>query len=240
MDFIKPLPPDNGFDCILTMTDRLNSDVRIIPTKTTLMAEELAVLFFNNWYCENGLPCKLILDRDKLFVSRFWKRLAKISGVKLGMSTVFHPETDGASKRTNKTVNQCLCYHVARNQKGWVQALPQVHFVIMNTINKSTGFSPFQLHTGRSPRLIPLITPAAQTQVVEGVDAAKLIEQINLDVAEAKDNLMLAKIFQTDQANRKHRLEDIYCQGDLVMLSTANQRKEYTSTGSRQSAKLFP
>ena len=110
----------------------------------------------------------------------------------------------------------------------------------MNTINKSTGFSPFQLHTGRSPRLIPLITPAAQTQVVEGVDAAKLIEQINLDVAEAKDNLMLTKIFQTDQANRKRRLEDIYCQGDLVMLSTANQRKEYTSTRSRQSAKLFP
>ena len=34
------------------------------------------------------------------------------------MSTAFHPETDGASERTNKTVNQCLRYHVARNQKG--------------------------------------------------------------------------------------------------------------------------
>jgi hypothetical protein len=26
MDFIGPLPVDNGFDCILTITDRLNSD----------------------------------------------------------------------------------------------------------------------------------------------------------------------------------------------------------------------
>ena len=156
------------------------------------------------------------------------------------MSTAFHPETDSASERTNKTVNQCLCYHVARNQKGWVQALPWVCFAIMNTVNKLTGFSPFQLHTGRSPRLIPLITPATQTQAAEGVGAAKLIEQINLDVAEAKDNLMLAKIFQADQANRKRGPEDVYCQGDLVMLSTANQRKDYASTGSGRNAKLFP
>jgi hypothetical protein len=32
MDFIGPLPLDEGFDCILSMTDRLGSDVRIIPT----------------------------------------------------------------------------------------------------------------------------------------------------------------------------------------------------------------
>lgn len=56
MDFIGPLPLDNDFDCILTITDRLNSDVRIIPTKTSLTAEELATLFFESWYCENGLP----------------------------------------------------------------------------------------------------------------------------------------------------------------------------------------
>ena len=129
---------------------------------------------------------------------------------------------------------------MARNQKGWVRALPRVRFTIMNTVNKSTGFSPFQLHTGRSPRLIPPITTTARTQAVEGVDAAKLIERVNLDVAEAKDNLMLAKIFQADQANRTCKPEDVYCQGDLVMLSTANRRKDYASTGSGRSAKLFP
>ena len=32
------------------------------------------------------------------------------------MSTVFHPETDDSSERTNKTVNQCLRYHVTGNQ----------------------------------------------------------------------------------------------------------------------------
>ena len=32
VDFIRPLPKGEGFNCIATMTDRLGSDVRIIPT----------------------------------------------------------------------------------------------------------------------------------------------------------------------------------------------------------------
>ena len=237
IDFIGPLPEDDGFNCIVTMTDRSGSDVRVVPTRTDISAEDFAELFFDHWFCENGLPLEIISDRDKLFVSRFWKRLTKVAGIKLGMSTAFHPETDGASERTNKTINQCLRYHVTRNQKGWVRALPRVRFTIMNTVNKSTGFSPFQLHTGRSPRLIPPITPAARTKAM---DAVELIDQINSDVAEAKDNLLLAKIFQADQANRKRGPEDAYAIDDLVMLSTANRRKEYASTGSGRSAKLFP
>ena len=110
------------------MTDTTGADIRIVPTRTDISAKDFAYLFFNNWYCENGLPRTIILDRDKLFVSRFWKRLTKIAGVKLGMSTAFHPETDGASERMNKTVNQCLRYHVTRNQKGWVRALPRIRF----------------------------------------------------------------------------------------------------------------
>jgi len=208
IDFIGPLPEEDGFDCIVTMTNRTGADVRVVPTRTDISAEEFAQLFFNHWYCENGLPVELISDRDKLFVSRFWRRLSKIAGVKLGMSTAFHPETDGASERTNKTVSQCLRFHVTRNQEGWVRALPRVHFVIMNTVNKSTGFSPFQLHMGRSPRLIPPITAAVRES--GGVDAAKLIDQLSTNVAEAWDNLMLAKVFQADQANRRCALEDAY------------------------------
>ena len=40
-----------------------------------------------------------------------------------------------------------------RNQSGWVKALPLICFQIMNTVNKSTGFSPFQLRYGRSARV---------------------------------------------------------------------------------------
>ena len=165
MDFIGPLPLDNGFDCILSMTNRLGSDLRIVPTRTDITVEDLTVLFFNHWYCENGLPKDIISDRDKLFVSKFWCALHKLTGVKLKLSSAYHPETDGSSERSNKTINQCICYHVRRNQKGWVCALPQICFDIMNSVNASTGFSNFQIHLGRSPCLIPPIVPTTITDV---------------------------------------------------------------------------
>ena len=31
IDFIGPLTPDDGYDCIVTMTDRLGADIQIVP-----------------------------------------------------------------------------------------------------------------------------------------------------------------------------------------------------------------
>ena len=108
MDFVGPLPTDDGFDYLLTITDRLGSDLRFVPTTKNVTAEQLAILFFDAWYCENGLPKEIICDRDKLFISKFWKHLMLLTGIKTKMSTAYHPQTDGASERTNKTVEQCL------------------------------------------------------------------------------------------------------------------------------------
>ena len=155
IDFIRPLPPDRGHNSIITFTDHLGSDLQIIPSQTTITVEQLAEVFFDCWYCENGLPLEIISDHDKLFMSGFWKALHVLTSVRLKMSTSYHPETDGSSEHSNKTVIQAIRFHVERNQKGWVQALPQIWFDIMNTINKSTGFSPFQLHLGHSPRVLP-------------------------------------------------------------------------------------
>ena len=60
IDFIGPLPMDQGFDMTITFTDRLGSDIQIIPSISTLTTEELADIFFNRWYCENGLPLDII------------------------------------------------------------------------------------------------------------------------------------------------------------------------------------
>lgn len=107
IDFIRPLPEDEGNNCIVTFTDRLGSDIQLAATRTDITAEKLAYIFFDKWYCENGLPTDIISDRDKLFISRFWKSLHRLTGIKLKMSTAYHPQTDGASERMNKTVNQC-------------------------------------------------------------------------------------------------------------------------------------
>ena len=98
---------------------------------------------------------RIVSDRDRLFTSKFWHALQRISGVKLKLSSTLHLQTDGLSERTNETVIQTLRYHVERAQTGWVDALPRVRFAILNTLNASIGYSGFQLKTGRSPRLLP-------------------------------------------------------------------------------------
>jgi hypothetical protein len=50
IDFIGPLPKDGDHDCIITITDRLGSDIQIIPTSIHLTAEHLAELFFDKWF----------------------------------------------------------------------------------------------------------------------------------------------------------------------------------------------
>jgi hypothetical protein len=244
MDFVGPLPPDEGYDCILTMTDRLGADIRIIPTHCNITAKDLAVLFFNHWYCENGLPLNIISDRDKLFISKFWRALTKLTGVKLKMSSSFHPETDGASERSNKTVNQSIRYHVRRNQRGWVAALPRIRFDMMNTINASSGFSGFQLRLGRSPRIIPpIVTDDLDPELKdtpEAIRAEMIISKLNTDVDEAKDNLLRAKVFQSHFANKTRRADFKFAVGDKVMLSTLHRRQEYKSKGDGRVAKFFP
>jgi hypothetical protein len=226
------------------MTDRLNSDVRIIPTHTDITAEDLAVLFFDNWYCDNGLPLDIVSDRDKLFISKFWKAFCTLTGVKMRMSTAFHPQTDGASERSNKTINQLIRYHVQRNQKGWVKALPRIRFNIMNTENASTGFSPFMLRMGCAPRIIPPLIPstlsADQINSQEGQDAKAMIERVQLDVNEAKDNLLTAKVTQAHHANAHRGKDDVFTVGDRVMLSTLHRRRQYTSKHEKRVAKFFP
>lgn len=92
IDFIGPLPKDGEFDCIVTFTDRLGSNIQIVPTSINLTAEQLADVFFDKWYCENGLLLEIISDCDKLFISQFWKALHKLMGVKMKMSTAYHPK----------------------------------------------------------------------------------------------------------------------------------------------------
>lgn len=242
IDFIGPLPEDAGFNSLCTITDQLGSDMRLIPCHTDMTAEKFARLFFDYWYCENGLCLNIISDCDHLFVSKFWNVLHKLSGVKLKMSTSFHPQTDGLSERTNKTVVQALCFYVGRTQKGWVQVLPRVRFEIMNTINASTGYSPFQLLQGRSPHLIPPLAPLAadDSLLPEDERARALIQQLETDIADACDSLVLAKVNQARHANKHRGKEDAYAVGDYVMLATFHRRRDYMQKGDGRVAKFMP
>lgn len=164
----------------------------------------------------------------------------KLLGVKHKLSTAFHPQTDGASEHSNKTIVQCICYHVDHLQIGWIKALSRICFGIMNTVNASTGFSPFQLKSGFLPHvLLPLFPPPPTNTLAKDL-ALQVLQEIETNYLEAMDNLITAKINQAHQANSHHSPEVEYKVGDKVILSTINCHWEYVQKQDGQVAKFMP
>ena len=156
----------------------------------------------------------------------------KLTGIEHKLSTAYHPQTDGMSECSNKTIVQCLWFHVKHNQKEWAKVLPKVRFDIMNSMNTLTGVSPFILKMEQSPQLLPpLITapPNETTQPIttDEVDAWNFIENMEEETHMVKDNLLTAKIQQAHFANRDWLLEPAFNIGDKVMLNTAHRWRDY-------------
>ena len=225
---------------IVMFMDHLVSEICILPTTTTLNAENLAKLFFGSWYRENGLPLNIVSDHDKIFLSHFWKKLHKLTSIKLKMSSVYYPETNGASKHTNKTIIQSIQYAVEHNQKDWVQTLPKIHFNIMNTVNSSTGLTPFQLCFGKSPRLIPPLTLSSKVQEPVQITVQEMLACMTMLKMDAHDSLMNAKISQASYANACCNMSFPFAVSDHVLLSTPHQRQEYKAGDAHRVAKFMP
>lgn len=57
-----------------------------------------------------GIPKVIISDRDRKFLSDLWTAIFKRLGTLLLYSTAYHPQMDGASERTNQTVEIALIF----------------------------------------------------------------------------------------------------------------------------------
>ncbi|GJP62458.1 hypothetical protein CLOP_g19517 [Closterium sp. NIES-67] len=109
MDFVTGLPAgSSGNDAILVVVDRLTKMAHFATSKTTVTAEQTAKLFLTNIVRLHGIPSTSISDRDPRFTSNFWTKTWQQYGTRLHLSTVYHPQSDGQTKRTNQTMEQLI------------------------------------------------------------------------------------------------------------------------------------
>ncbi|SGY17245.1 BQ5605_C015g07720 [Microbotryum silenes-dioicae] len=224
LDFVGPLPKSQGFDMLLTITDRLSGYTRLIPSLAADTAKDIAERFHEGWHRFFGPPTRIVSDRDKLFTSHFWRAYHNLMGTRLAMSTSFHPETDGRSERTNKTAIQALRAVVNKQQNNWVQHLVNIEFAINASVNASTNKSPFEVVLGRSPSLLP--TSLNRPDLPDVPAAKDLIAERKAVLAEVRDALAAAKVRQAEQVNRHRRPEPDIAVGDFVMSAKLFNRFE--------------
>ena len=153
---------------ILIAIDRLTKMARFIPTHSSVTSKETADLFLREVFRHHGLPSNIVSDRDPRFTAKFWEALQKALGVQLLMSTAEHPQTDGQAEAAVKIIQKLLKPFMFQGQ-DWEELLPSLKFAYNDTVQSSTGQTPFYLNYGHHPtgvtRHEPVDNPHAEDQV---------------------------------------------------------------------------
>ena len=119
--------------------------------KITIDAPGFAEVIINIVVRHHGLPDLIMTDRGSLFTSKFCSLLCYFFGIKRRLSTVFHLQTDGQTKRQNSTMEAYLRVFINFKQNNWAKLLPMAEFGYNNAKNGSTSHRPFELNCGYHP-----------------------------------------------------------------------------------------
>nr|GEW96365.1 putative reverse transcriptase domain-containing protein [Tanacetum cinerariifolium] len=150
VEYQKPFGNGSRHDWVIM--DRLTKYAHFLPIREDDTMEKLTRQYLKEVVSRHRVPVSIISDRDGRFTSHFWKSLNKALGTRLDMSTAYHPQTDGQSKRTIQTLKDMLRACVLDFGKGWGRHLPLLEVSYNNSYHTSIKASPFEALYGRKCR----------------------------------------------------------------------------------------
>ncbi len=116
------------------------------PVKVTIDTTALAEVIIEAIVQNHGFPNSIVSNWGSVFISKFWSLLCYFLGIKRKLSTAFHPQTDGQTKRQNNTIEAYLRAFVNFEQDDWAKLQPMAEFAYNNVKNASTGYTLFKLN----------------------------------------------------------------------------------------------
>ncbi|GJV76968.1 retrotransposon-related protein [Tanacetum coccineum] len=233
MDFIEGLPNSGGKTVIMVVVDRLSKYSHFMALSHPFTAIQVAQLFLDNVYKLHGLPKVIVSDRDKIFLSLFWKEFFKMLQVSLHFSTAYHPQTDGQTE----VVNRCLeCYlrcMTGERPKEWSKWLALAEYWYNTNYHTSINTTPFEAVYGQPPSS-PIFYSSGQSKV-DSVDRS----------LEAREAIIQMLQFHLERAQARmkavadsHRTERSFEEGQWVWLKLQPHRQIFVTKGKYN--KLLP
>jgi hypothetical protein len=131
------------------IVDKLTKTTHFIPVRVKYSLEKLTKLYIWEIVRLHGVPESIVSDKDPRFTSRFWKSLQEAMGTKLQFSFVYHPQTDGQSKRTIQMLEDMLRACVLDFSGSWARYLPLIEFAYNNSYQANIGMAPYEALYGR-------------------------------------------------------------------------------------------
>uniref|UniRef100_H3ABA9 ribonuclease H n=1 Tax=Latimeria chalumnae TaxID=7897 RepID=H3ABA9_LATCH len=140
-----------GYEYILVVMDHYTRFAQTYTT-TNKSAKTVADKIFNDFALKFGFPSKIHHDMGKEFENQLLAKLKEHSGVLGSHTTLYHPQGNGQVERFNRTLLAML-RTLDKETEDWKSSLAKVVRAYKCTRSKATGFSPFYLLFGQSPRL---------------------------------------------------------------------------------------
>ena len=223
MDFIVALPrTQRGKDAIMVVVDRFSKMAHFVTCHKSDDACNVADLYYKEIVRLHEIPKTIDSDRDSKFLSYFWNTLWRKVGTKLLCSTSHHPQTDGQTEVTNRTLGTLLRGLVSKTQKDWDVKLAHAEFAYNRSPTYATGHSPFEVVYGINPYLPLDLIPLPKDELVHKDADAKLKSMMKLhQQVRERIEAINASYKQKSNKNRKPRLFE---EGDLVWVHLRKER----------------
>ena len=241
IDFVTKLPKTKrGHTGFLTIVDRLTKYIVLVPIRTRAdhsvamahesrplettdeipAAEVTFQLLFDHWIKHFGVPRSIVSDRDTQFMSKFWKAAHDTWGTKLLMTTAYHPEGDGQTERTHRTVEEVLRTLTVDEQDKWDRWLSHATIAVNTARSATTGHTPHYAVYGKEMRT-PMST--LTDQLPTAPNAVAMVKDYDERIRELREQMLSAQQKQKLYADQKRRAEK-FAVNDWVYVTTDKLR----------------